>query len=38
MVTFGYKNFKLFRARTLYVFNNKISGSNRTKNSKNKKN
>ena len=24
---FGYKNFKLFRGRILYIFNGKISGS-----------
>lgn len=37
-VAFGYKNFTLFRARILYVFNGKISGINNIKNySKTKK-
>ena len=31
-IAFGYKNFTLFRARILYVFNGKISGINNIKN------
>ena len=27
-IGFGYKNFKLFRARILYIFNKKIGGGN----------
>lgn len=30
---FGYKNFKFFRKRILYIFNNTISGKTRNKNS-----
>ena len=31
-VAFGYKNFDLFRARILYIFNGKISGVKNNKN------
>lgn len=31
-VGFGYKSFKLFRARILYIFNNKVSGTKKNKN------
>lgn len=35
---FGYKNFKFFRKRILYIFNNKISGGSKNGRENNKKN
>lgn len=35
---FGYKNFKFFRKRILYIFNNKISGGSKSGRKNNKKN
>lgn len=35
---FGYKNFKFFRKRILYIFNNKISGGSKNGRTNNKKN
>ena len=35
---FGYKNFKFFRKRILYIFNNKISGGSKNGRDNNKKN
>ena len=31
-IAFGYKSFELFRGRTLYIFNGKLSGSIKNKN------